>query len=112
MLVRSWQDVTPQGRPVRQGDVSVWSRALSDGSVAVALYNEGETPLAINVPLTDLGFSPTEKVAVRNLWKREEEGTVTGHYPAQGKVTIASHATRLLRMRRAGVFDLGGRGSM
>ena len=37
------QDVTPQGFPVVKGDSSVWARNLSDGSIAVALYNEGDT---------------------------------------------------------------------
>jgi len=32
------QDVTPQGRPVSDGDLTLWARHLSDGSIAVALY--------------------------------------------------------------------------
>jgi hypothetical protein len=31
------QDITPQGFPTVPGDSSVWSRNLSDGSIAVAL---------------------------------------------------------------------------
>ena len=33
-------DVTPQGRPVKDGDLTVWARELTGGDVAVALYNE------------------------------------------------------------------------
>lgn len=28
------------GRPIKDGDLTVWARHLSDQSVAVALYNE------------------------------------------------------------------------
>ena len=41
------QDVTPQGHPLVEGDLSLWTRALSDGSVAVAFYNENDTPISL-----------------------------------------------------------------
>ena len=37
------QDVTPQGRPVVVGDISIWARMLTGGDVVVALYNEDDT---------------------------------------------------------------------
>merc|ERR1712072_129656 len=36
------QDVTPQGRPIKDGDLSVWARHLTGGDVAVALYNQDD----------------------------------------------------------------------
>lgn len=49
------QDVTPQGRPVVGGDLTVWARQLSDGSVAVALYNEDDAPKDIGVDFAQVG---------------------------------------------------------
>lgn len=89
------QDVTPQGRPIRQGDLRVWARRLSDGARAVALYNEEDEEASIGVEMRDLGFEATDEVAVRDLWARADEGDFQGHYPP---VKVPPHGTRLLRM--------------
>merc|ERR1711976_1056535 len=38
------QDVTPAGRLVQTGSALIYARSLSDGSVAVALYNPEDEP--------------------------------------------------------------------
>mmetsp|Transcript_39657 Transcript_39657/g.123579 ORF Transcript_39657/g.123579 Transcript_39657/m.123579 type:complete len:522 (+) Transcript_39657:61-1626(+) len=93
------QDVTPQGRPVKDGDLRVWSRHLSDGSVAVALYNEEDKEQELAVDFTDLGWAPDTLAEVRDLWAHEDLGTFHGRYPAQGDFRkVPAHATALLRL--------------
>ena len=97
------QDVTPQGRPIKDGDISVWARALSDGSVAVALYNENDAPLGASVSFKDLpavGWGAGTVAAVRDLWAHADLPAATGRYPAQGAVTLAPHQTVLLRLTK------------
>jgi hypothetical protein len=50
------QDVTPQGRPIVDGDLTVWARMLSDGSVAVALYNQEDEPMDIGFQFSQVRF--------------------------------------------------------
>lgn len=90
------QDVTPQGRPIRDGDLSVWARKLTGGDVAVALYNENDKP-------TDIGFETAavgaaSKVSIRDLWAHKDLGTFDGTFP---KATIAPHETMMLRLKAA-----------
>ena len=94
------QDVTPQGRPVRDGDISVWSRMLSDGSAAVALYNENDVALPLAVAFADLGWPAGTSAAVRDLWAHADLGAFTDRYPASGSVSVAPHEARMLRITK------------
>lgn len=94
------QDVTPQGRPVREGDLRVWSRRLSDSNVAVALYNEEDAEQDLSVNFEDLGWPCDQQVAVRDLWAQTDLGTFRGRYPASGTFRkVPAHSTVLLRLR-------------
>ena len=98
------QDVTPQGRPIRDGDLTVWARALSDGSVAVAFYNAAPAPASISVAFADLpavGWSAATAASARDLWAHADLGSFTGRYPATGGVAVASHATHVVRLTKA-----------
>lgn len=96
------QDVTPQGAPIKPGDLTVWARWLSDGSVGVAFYNEGDAPATISVAFADLGGSwgATTVAAARDLWAHADLGDFTGRYPAQGGVTVAPHETHMVRLSK------------
>lgn len=94
------QDVTPQGRPLRDGDISVWSRALSDGSAAVALYNENDAPAELFVAFADLGWPAGTHAAVRDLWAHADLGVVQDRYPAASTRTVAPHESVMLRITR------------
>eukprot|EP00051_Salpingoeca_urceolata_P027329 m.481035 g.481035 ORF g.481035 m.481035 type:complete len:650 (-) comp22029_c0_seq1:150-2099(-) len=86
------QDVTPQGRPIKDGDLTVWARHLSDKSVAVALYNEDDTATQIGFSLADIGLT---KASVRDLWAHTDNGTVTGTFPP---TTVQPHQAVMLRL--------------
>ena len=90
------QDSTPQGFPILHHDLTVWARNLSDSSVAVALYNEGDAAIEIGVPsFTALGWPATQKATVRDLWAHTDNGTVVGSLP---NVTVRAHATVVVRL--------------
>ena len=93
------QDVTPQGFPTVPGDSTVWSRNLSDGSIAVALYNEEETPRSIGTSFAALGWATSTKAAVRDLWAHTDNGTAVGRLP---NVTVRAHATVVVRLTPLG----------
>jgi alpha-galactosidase len=92
------QDVTPQGRPVADGDLTVWARKLSDGSAAVALYNQEDTPAVLSVAFASLGWPSGTSAAVRDLWAHADLGSFTDRYPASGGVTVPPHGTHVVRI--------------
>ena len=89
------QDITPQGFPTVPGDSTVWARKLSDGSIAVALYNEQDTARSIGTSFAALGWSGSAKTTVRDLWTHTDNGTATG---ALTNVTVRPHATVVVRL--------------
>lgn len=78
-----------QGRAVyRNGAVEIWSKSLTDGSVAIALFNRGETTTRIGFQPADAGF--TSIVAVRDLWRGKQVNPLSGAYqvPKHGAVLL------------------------
>ena len=97
------QDVTPQGRPVAGANpaAGAWARALSDGSVGVALFNGLDAPASLSVDFGACGWPAGTAADVRDLWAHADLGVFTGRYPASGGVPVAPHATRMLRVTKA-----------
>ena len=92
------QDITPQGFPINGTNSTVWARKLSDGSVAIALYNEHNDAVNIGIrsfAALGVGWTGSTKVKVRDLWAHTDNGTVTGALP---DVTVAAHLTVVLRL--------------
>ena len=94
------QDVTPQGTPVKTGDISVWARMLSDGSAAVALYNENDAAQALAIAFVDLGWPAGTTAVARDLWAYADLGTFTDRYPSSGGRSVAPHETVMLRLTK------------
>ena len=88
------QDVTPQGRPVKDGDLTVWARGLSDGSQAVALYNQEDAPASIGVDFASLGWAGAT-VKGRDLWQHADVGPFVSSIPPR---VVAPHETVLFRL--------------
>lgn len=91
------QDITPQGRPVVDGDLSIWARHLSDGSVAVALYNEDDDAVDVAFDFTTVGWKSSTTASARDLWQHSDLGDFTGRYPQTGTVSVAPHETQMIR---------------
>lgn len=95
------QDVTPQGRPVVDGDLTVWARALSDGTVAVALYNQADAPADLSTTFSSFGWPVGTSAAVRDLWAHADLGVFTDRFPAgTGGVSVPPHGTMVLRLTK------------
>jgi len=47
-----------------------WTKPLSDGRVAVALFNLSKSPMSLNVAWTDLGLAGTQPI--RDLWTHKD----------------------------------------
>ena len=98
------QDVTPQGRVVVEGDSTVWARHLTDGTVALAFYNEDDAPKSIGTSLERLGWPADTKATAKDLW-----GVHSAASPAVPadvmsfikNVTVRPHSTVLLRLTKA-----------
>lgn len=96
------QDVTPQGRPLpgHEVDLQVWARQLSDGTVAVAFYNQEDAPATISVSFAALGWSSSTSATARDLWAHADLGSFTGSYPATGGVTVQPHEVHVVRLTK------------
>ena len=68
----------PPVPPARRqpGGFQVWTKELSDGSVAAGFFNTGKEKGVVKVNLRELGLSGAYEA--RDLWKRADQGTVTG----------------------------------
>ena len=91
-------DQDPLGR---QGDLvraersgEVWARELADGSRAVVLFNRSLRPERIAVRWSDLGWNERDRVRVRDLWEREDQGVHGEAFAA----AVPSHGAAMLRL--------------
>eukprot|EP00656_Telonema_subtile_P050449 TRINITY_DN6531_c0_g1_i7.p1 TRINITY_DN6531_c0_g1~~TRINITY_DN6531_c0_g1_i7.p1 ORF type:complete len:145 (-),score=51.17 TRINITY_DN6531_c0_g1_i7:74-508(-) len=89
------QQETPQGTPVKSGDLTVWARRMEGDDVAVALYNEDDAAKQIGFEMSAVGMSGSAAVSVRDLWKHADLGSFTGTFPA---VTVQAPETVMLRL--------------
>jgi alpha-galactosidase len=82
-----------QGHKVlQQGSSEIWSKPLSDGATAVALFNRRQTQLKIVVRWTDLDLEHVQRC--RDLWGKTEL-----RHCAQGyEATVPAHGAGLLRV--------------
>jgi len=87
-----------QGHVVAQSGVNntlqVWAAPMSDGSVAVVLFNRGEDGASITANWSDIGLSPTANALVRDIWMRRSLGVYRGQYSA----SVPPHAVNMLRI--------------
>ena len=62
----------------KQGDIEIWTRALSKSRTAVALFNRGEEPADVRVRWPDLGLKGKRRV--RDVWARRNLGPLAESY--------------------------------
>jgi len=86
------------GRVDKAGSAAaqVWVKSMSDGSMAVALYNSGTVAQDIGVAFAQLpGVSKKDTYQVRDVWNRKELGSFNASYTASD---VPSHGTVVLRL--------------
>lgn len=74
----------------QEGPLEVWAKPLADGSIAVGLFNRGESSNPVMVNFKDIGLPNSAKV--RDLWRHEDLGSFAARYmadvPRHGAVLI------------------------
>jgi alpha-galactosidase len=90
------QDVKgTQGRRVAQeGPLEVWAKPLADGSVAVGLFNRGESTNPITLNFKDIGVRGSAKV--RDLWQHKDLGSFSDSYTEE----VPRHGALLIKVVR------------
>ncbi|MDE3068247.1 MAG: putative Ig domain-containing protein [Verrucomicrobiota bacterium] len=79
-------------RLVKNGDLEVWTKDMEDGSKAVGLFNRGDSPAAVEVKWSDLGWSGRHRV--RDLWRQKDLGTFQNDFGAM----VPRHGVELVRV--------------
>ncbi len=76
------------------GELEVWTRPLSDGSLAVGLFNRDEMDMKVAVKWLELGI--TGKRTVRDLWRQKNIGTFDNEFSVQ----VPRHGTVFVRVTK------------
>jgi len=94
-----------QGRVVldRGYGVQVWAKPLTDGAVAVALFNQREEEMEGSVSWYEIGLEPGP-ATVRDLWAHEESGVHVddGSYATRLRRKVPGHGVVMLRVTPTG----------
>jgi alpha-galactosidase len=82
----------PAGRLKQDGKSEVWARPLSDGTLAVGLFNRGIAEATIRVDWADLKLDGTQ--GIRDLWEHKDLGSFPGGFAA----SVPMHGAVLLKI--------------
>jgi alpha-galactosidase len=83
----------PGRRIAQEGPLEVWAKRLSDGSVAVGLFNRGESANPITVSFKDIGGKAS--ATARDLWKHKDLGSFNGSYTEE----VPRHGAALVKIQ-------------
>ena len=82
-------------RVAGSGAREVYAKPLEDGSLAVGLFNRGESAAQVGVNWSDMQI--TGRLTVRDLWRQKNIGVFAEHF----ETLVAPHGVVLVRMSRA-----------
>jgi len=83
-----------QGKQVwKSGDHEIWTKPLSGGAMAVAVFNRGKDETKVTVKWADLGI--VKRKAARDLWLSQDVDVQSPEYIA----TVPGHGVVMLRVR-------------
>jgi len=83
-----------QGRRIAQeGPLEGWAKPLADGSIAVGLFNRGESENPVTVNFEDIGIKGP--AGVRDLWAHKDVGVFQDHFTAQ----VPRHGVALVKVK-------------
>lgn len=83
-----------QGKQVwKSGDQEIWTRPLSGGATAVAVFNRGKDETKVSVKWADLGV--VKRKAARGLWLSQDVDAQGPEYTT----TIPGHDVVMLRVK-------------
>jgi alpha-galactosidase len=79
-----------------EGDIEIWAKEMQDGSLAVGLFNRGDSRAEIKADFKSLNLS--NNCLVRDLWRQKDEGTFTDNY----KALVPAHGVKLVKISQKG----------
>lgn len=85
-----------QGRPIvinREAGYEVWMKPLSDGDIAIGIFNRDEITQSITVRWSELGLSGP--FGVRDIWRQKEIGVFNESFTSE----VARHGVSLIRVK-------------
>ena len=83
-----------QGAPVyRSGSIEVWAKQLKGGTLAVGLFNRGESETDVTARWSDLGIQG--KRLVRDLWRQKD----LGEFRDEFHLSVGEHGVELVLLR-------------
>jgi alpha-galactosidase len=83
-----------QGKQVwKSGEQEIWTKPLSDGATAVAVFNRGKDEAKVSVKWADLGI--VKKKAARDLWLSRDVDARGLEY----STTVPVHGVVMLRVK-------------
>ncbi len=85
----------PGRRIKKDGALEIWARPLSDGSLAVGLFNRGEGFRTVTAEWKDLDIAGPR--TVRDLWRQTDVGAFDGSFEA----AVGRHGVLMIRLAPA-----------
>ena len=85
----------PLPPPAVDIQLQVWVKPLGDGGVAFVAFNRSPRPLTANVTWELLGWNPSVRASLRDLWAHADLGNFTGVFssPVQPHSVVMIRAT-------------------
>ena len=80
-------------RVVKDGDIQIWSRPLSDGTHAIGVFNVGGNDLNVNLADYYKALGIVKLQSVRDLWRQKDLSVSDTDY------FIPSHGVRFIKVR-------------
>jgi alpha-galactosidase len=84
-----------QGHRVsKDGNSEVWVKPLAGGARALLMFNRGEAPVAIRATAEQIGWPPSARAKVRDLWAHKDLPRWSGAITA----TVEAHGVAMFRI--------------
>lgn len=77
-----------------QGNLEVWAKQMEDGSMAVGLFNRGNSRTEVTADFKSLNLTGT--CLVRDLWQQKDLGQFSDSF----KSPVAAHGVKLVRISK------------
>ncbi len=81
-------------RVLEDGKIQIWTKPLSDGSMALGIFNLGDEPLDYKIDLNKLNING--KHHFRDLWKQKD----IGEFEKSASVKVNRHGVQLLKVSK------------
>jgi len=77
---------------IKTDNIQIWKKELSDGNIAIGIFNVGDETQNYKLNLKKLGVN--SEVALRNVWRQKDIGKFQNEYETR----IPSHGVKLLKV--------------